>query len=65
MFGSDQFEMLANQLALLKGRFILSVNDDPFIRTTFSGFSMQELDVDYTASRSRRVRRKELLFLSL
>jgi DNA adenine methylase len=64
MFGSDQFEMLANQLARLKGRFILSVNDDPFIRTTFSGFSMRELDVDYTASRFRRVRRKELLFLS-
>ena len=64
MFGSDQFEILANQLARLKGRFILSLNDDPFIRTTCRGFSMQELDVEYTASRYRRVRRKELLFMS-
>jgi DNA adenine methylase len=64
MFGSHQFEMLASQLARLKGRFILSVNDDPFIRTTFSDFSMRELDVDYTVSKFRRLRRKELLFLS-
>ncbi|MDQ0423379.1 DNA adenine methylase [Peteryoungia aggregata LMG 23059] len=64
MFENDQFEKLADQLTRLKGRFVLSVNDDPFIRTTFNGFSMRELDVEYTACRSSRVRRKELLFLS-
>ncbi|RKE85534.1 DNA adenine methylase [Rhizobium sp. AG855] len=65
MFDSEQYERLADQLARLKGRFVLSINDDPLMRAVFKDFRINELDVEYTASRSRRIRRKELVIQSL
>jgi DNA adenine methylase len=31
----------------IKGRFILSINDRPEIRNTFSGFNFDEVDTTY------------------
>lgn len=48
LFDRDQFALMAEQLAGLKGRFILSINDHPEVRRIFAGFQRQEEDVRYT-----------------
>ncbi|MXO73172.1 DNA adenine methylase [Alteraurantiacibacter buctensis] len=48
LFDRDQFALMAEQLAGLKGRFILSINDHPEVRRIFAGFDHQEEDVRYT-----------------
>ncbi|WP_047996309.1 DNA adenine methylase [Puniceibacterium sp. IMCC21224] len=62
MFSRADFAALADQLAGINGRFILSINDTPEIRTTFAGFTMAELLTTYTVGRaSRGSDRAELL----
>jgi len=48
MFGREDFARLARSLAVLKGRFILSINDCPEIRSAFAGFTLEEVDTTYT-----------------
>lgn len=48
MFGRDQFELMAERLARLKGKFILSINDVPEIRRAFAAFVMDEEELTYT-----------------
>ncbi|SHJ30910.1 DNA adenine methylase [Roseomonas rosea] len=48
MFSREDFARLAEILGGLKGRFLLSLNDTPEVRETFSGFSFEELPVTYT-----------------
>lgn len=47
MFGRDEFAEMAELLAALKGRFILSINDRPEIRDLFSGFRIEEVKTTY------------------
>lgn len=49
MFGRDQFEVMAERLGHLKGRFILSINDVPEIRSIFSAFEIDTVSLSYTA----------------
>jgi DNA adenine methylase len=49
MFGKADFERLAQQLAKIKGRFILSINDVPQIRKIFAGFKQEQVRTTYTA----------------
>ncbi|SHJ69929.1 DNA adenine methylase [Roseomonas rosea] len=48
VFSRDDFERLADQLAGLKGRFLLSLNDTPGVREVFGGFAIEEVTVSYT-----------------
>ena len=48
VFSPDDFAALADQLATIKGRFILSINDTPMIRETFARFSIEEVWTTYT-----------------
>ncbi|MCL6251294.1 DNA adenine methylase [Altererythrobacter sp. KTW20L] len=48
LFDRGQFELMAEQLAGLKGRFILSINDHPEVRRIFARFAFQEEQVRYT-----------------
>ena len=48
MFGREDFEHLAEQLAGIKGRFLLSVNDVPQIRRIFSRFAIQAVKTTYS-----------------
>lgn len=48
MFGRDQFELMAEQLRGIRGKFILSLNDHPEVRRIFAGFDFREEDVRYT-----------------
>lgn len=48
VFVSDDFQRLADQLAGIKGRFILSINDVPEVREIVARFDLEEVKVSYT-----------------
>ncbi|MFD1792063.1 DNA adenine methylase [Ochrobactrum teleogrylli] len=50
LFGRDQYEVMADRLGRLAGRFILSINDVPEIRAIFAGFKIEEVALTYTAA---------------
>jgi len=49
LFSRDQYEVMAERLARLSGRFILSINDVPEIRSIFSVFRIENVALTYTA----------------
>lgn len=49
-FARDDFERLADQLAGIQGRFILSINATDGARATFGRFRVDEVDTTYTIS---------------
>lgn len=62
LFGRERFEQMADQLAALKGRFILSLNDVPEVREIFGRFKMDEVTTTYTiAARGAQPERRELV----
>ncbi len=63
LFSKDDFGRLAVQLAGIKGRFILSINDAPEIREIFNNFEMVEIATTYSVARKSEARgqRGELL----
>ena len=63
MFSSVEFERMAAQLADIKGRFLLSINDTPEVRRIFSGFDLKEVSTSYTigTKAGSRGQRGELL----
>ncbi len=48
MFTRADFARMADQLAGIKGQFLLSINDVPEIRALFGHFEMEEVNVSYT-----------------
>lgn len=48
LFERDQFEVMADRLRRLKGKFILSINDVPDIRKAFVGFGIDDVELTYT-----------------
>jgi DNA adenine methylase len=63
LFSPDQFGAMAESLAALKGRFILSINDVPDVRAVFGKFRHREVAATYTIGRKSgsRHKRGELL----
>jgi DNA adenine methylase len=63
MFAPEDFERLADQLAELKGKALMSINDTPEIREIFGGFDLVKVETTYTISKTRNARpkRAELL----
>ncbi|MXO64832.1 DNA adenine methylase [Altericroceibacterium endophyticum] len=56
LFDRSQFEAMADCLAQLKGRFVLSINDQPQVRQIFAGFAMEEVGTTYTiGTKAKRV----------
>ena len=53
MFDRADFARLAQLLAGIRGRFILSLNDLPEVRQTFAGFEMAGVRTTYTISAAR------------
>ncbi len=49
-FGRDDYVAMAEQLAGITGRFVMSINNTPFIRDTFGAFDIQEIDTTWTVS---------------
>ncbi len=47
MFSRNDYGLLSDQLANLKGKFILSINDVPEIRRTFKDYRIKEVQTAY------------------
>ncbi|PKN78583.1 MAG: N-6 DNA methylase, partial [Candidatus Cloacimonetes bacterium HGW-Cloacimonetes-1] len=45
-------EEMAQLLKTIKGKFLLSYNDDPYIRQLYKGFTIDEVEAQYTVSGS-------------
>ncbi|WP_182085192.1 DNA adenine methylase [Aureimonas sp. ME7] len=60
-FDRDQFAELAERLAELKGRFLLSINDRPEVRTIFQAFEMAPVPTTYTIGKGPSSKVGELL----
>ena len=54
MFARSDFEALADILAALKGRFLLSLNDTPEARKIFAAFHIEEVETRYTIGQADR-----------
>lgn len=50
VFARADFAEMADRLAGIKGRFIISLNDTPEVRETFSRFQFADVDLTYTVS---------------
>ncbi|MFH5926701.1 DNA adenine methylase [Roseomonas xinghualingensis] len=63
VFSREDFERLADLLAGLKGRFLLSLNDTPGVRQVFSRFAIEEVEVTYSVGQhaGRRPPAREVL----
>jgi len=54
LFGRADFETLADCLAKVRGRFILSLNDHPEVRRIFAGFAIEAVETTYTIAKDRK-----------
>jgi DNA adenine methylase len=61
MFGRDHFEEMADRLASLRGRFILSINDVPGTRALFARYTMLPVDLKYGISAGISTQARELI----
>jgi DNA adenine methylase len=64
MFTRDDFERLAAQLATIKGRFILSINDAPEIRRVFARFAIEAVRTTYSVGSGKPKAARELIVTS-
>ena len=60
LFAREDFARLADQLAGIKGGFILSINDRPEVRALFGRFQMEPVELFYTVS-GRPTEARELI----
>lgn len=58
MFEREDFERLAEQLAGIRGRFLLSINDRPEVREIFGRFAIEEVETSYTVGKQAKSRGK-------
>ena len=63
MFSADDFATLAVQMAELKGKVLMSINDTPEIREIFEAFDLVEVETTYSIAKTTKSRpkRAELL----
>jgi DNA adenine methylase len=52
-FSRADFAQLAEQLARIRGAFMLSLNDTPGVRECFAGFDLEPVQTGYTISQNR------------
>jgi len=64
LFSRDQYELMAERLKRLQGRFILSINDVPEIRDIFAGHRVIPVDLSYSVSGGKGTPARELIISS-
>ncbi|PYE86911.1 DNA adenine methylase [Phyllobacterium leguminum] len=65
LFRREEFAEMAERLARLQGRFIMSINDRPQIRELFGGFEIIPVELTYTiAAGTNMMKAKELIIHS-
>lgn len=60
-FADTDFEALAERLAVIRGKFLFSINDTPTVRHIFRRFNRREVELAYSSSRASP-RGRELLY---
>jgi DNA adenine methylase len=60
-FAEPDFVELAKRLGDLQGKFVLSLNDPPEVRSIFGHFHIREIELAYTAQQTAGKRFRELL----
>jgi DNA adenine methylase len=63
-FGWRQYEALAEALARLKGKAIVTLNDHPDIRRLFRAFHIETTDIRYTVGGGKGAERAEVVIFS-
>jgi DNA adenine methylase len=61
IFSREDFTRLATQLAGIKGKFILSLNDTPGVREVFKAFDIEAVQTKYTCSNGKNMPAGEVL----
>lgn len=61
VFGRADFEALATQLAGIKGRFLLSLNDTPEVRRIFRRFRIEAVETNYSVNGREQRKAAEML----
>lgn len=64
IFTPDDFERLADILANIKGRFIMSLNDTPETRNIFSAFKMETVQTTYSINKTKSKKAGELIIMN-
>lgn len=60
-FEESDFEKLAEQLATVRGKFILSLNDVPEVRKLFRRFRIEDVELHYSSQKNSGRRYREVL----
>ena len=61
LFERSAFQAMAEQLARIRGKFSLSINDRPEIRELFAGFEFEEVRLKYTVAAGGATEAAELI----
>lgn len=65
MFERSEFDVMANKLKQIKGKFILSINDTPEIREIFKDFHLSKVGLKYSVGGGKnQVDAKELIIMN-
>lgn len=64
LFRRAEFEEMAERLAALRGRFLLSINDHPDVRAIFSGFQIEDVETTYQVGGMDKAKRVGELIIS-
>jgi len=64
VFERADFERLAAQLARIRGRAIVSLNDVPAVREVFASFHLREVETTYTIAGNDNGKRSAELLIS-
>jgi DNA adenine methylase len=57
----QDYRDLKDILSKIKGKFLLSINDDPFIRSLFQDFIIEEVQTRYSVMAKGNQKMSELL----
>lgn len=61
LFDRSQFELMAQKLRDVRGRFILSLNDHPEVRAIFDGFTFRSEELTYSMPSGNGARAREVI----
>lgn len=64
LFAREDFQRLADQLAAIQGRFLLSINDVPEVRSMFAWARIEEVTTTYTVASGGNARKAAELLIS-